>query len=187
MSRNEQEWKDALRALAAAGPQDAPADVERVLLEAFRRKQRSGRRVARIIGALAGAAVAAGLALMFRIPPQPPKPEARVILPAPPPMAAAAPEPVALAQKNAAPRQVRRARPQTPAPIVSEVATKFYPLPDADNFAPVEDTTVIRVQLPRSAMRMVGLPVNEERAAERIRADVVLGQDGIARAVRFVQ
>jgi hypothetical protein len=51
----------------------------------------------------------------------------------------------------------------------------------------VEDATVVRVQLPRSAMRMVGLPVNEERAGERIRADVVLGQDGIARAVRFVQ
>jgi hypothetical protein len=33
----------------------------------------------------------------------------------------------------------------------------------------------------------VGLPVNEERANERIRADMVLGQDGIARAVRFVQ
>jgi hypothetical protein len=36
-------------------------------------------------------------------------------------------------------------------------------------------------------MRLVGLPVNEERANERIRADMVLGQDGIARAVRFVQ
>jgi len=29
--------------------------------------------------------------------------------------------------------------------------------------------------------------VNEERADERIRADMLLGQDGIARAVRFVQ
>jgi hypothetical protein len=187
MSRNEQELKDALRALAATGPQEAPADVERVLLDAFRRKQRSRGRVARICGALAGAAVAAGLALMFRIPPQPPKPEARVTLPAPPPVAAAAPEPIALAPKKVAPRQVRTARPPTPSAIVPEVATNFYSLPDADIFAPVEDATVIRVQLPRSAMRMVGLPVNEERAAERIRADVVLGQDGLARAVRFVQ
>jgi len=187
MSINEHELKDALRALAAAGPQKAPAAVERVLLEAFRRKQRSRRYVARIIGAVAGAVAAAGLALMFRIPPQPPKPEARVILPAPLSMAAAAPEPVALAPKKVPPRQVRTAQRQTQALVVPEVATKFYPLPDADIFAPVEDATVIRVQLPRSAMRMVGLPVNEERAAERIRADVVLGQDGIARAVRFVQ
>jgi len=83
--------------------------------------------------------------------------------------------------------RVQRPRPLAPAVGDPEVATKFYALPDADIFAPVEDATVVRVQLPRSAMRMIGLPVNEDRAAERIRADVVLGQDGIARAVRFIQ
>jgi len=35
-------------------------------------------------------------------------------------------------------------------------------------------------------MRTVGLPINEERASERIQADVLLGQDGIARAIRFI-
>ena len=30
------------------------------------------------------------------------------------------------------------------------------------------------------------LPVNYERAGERVKADVLLGDDGIARAIRFV-
>jgi hypothetical protein len=32
-----------------------------------------------------------------------------------------------------------------------------------------------------------GLPVNAERAAEPVTADVVVGVDGVARAIRFVQ
>jgi hypothetical protein len=50
-----------------------------------------------------------------------------------------------------------------------------------------DEAQVIRVRLPRSAMRTVGLPVNEDRWFERVPADVLLGQDGIARAVRFVK
>ena len=46
---------------------------------------------------------------------------------------------------------------------------------------------VVRVRLPRSAMRSVGLPVNEDRWMEQVPADVLLGQDGVARAVRFVK
>ena len=52
---------------------------------------------------------------------------------------------------------------------------------------PGEGGQVIRVTLPRSAMRTVGLPVPENGWYERVPADVVLGQDGVARAVRFVK
>lgn len=189
MRLSEQELRNALRALAVEGlPREAPPAVEQRLLDAFRRKQQARWwRVTRFAGAMAGAGVAAGLAVMYWIPSQPPKPEARMIVPAPPAVVASAPAPAALAPRKVARRTVRLPRPQAPPSAVPEVATKFYALPDADIFAPVEDATVIRVQLPRSAMRMVGLPVNEDRASERIRADIVLGQDGIARAVRFVQ
>jgi hypothetical protein len=60
-------------------------------------------------------------------------------------------------------------------------------LQDAANLPPFEYGSVLRVELPRSALRAVGLPVNENRLSERIDADVLLGQDGLARAVRFVQ
>jgi hypothetical protein len=46
---------------------------------------------------------------------------------------------------------------------------------------------IVRVQLPRSAMASFGLPVNMERYNERVKADVLLGVDGVAQAIRFVQ
>ena len=46
---------------------------------------------------------------------------------------------------------------------------------------------MVRVRLPRSALAAFGLPMNEQRAEETIQADVVLGEDGLARAVRFVK
>lgn len=67
------------------------------------------------------------------------------------------------------------------------MATAFFALPYAAPLAPDDAGQVVRVTLPQSAMRSVGLPVNEERWYDRVPADVVLGQDGIARAVRFVK
>jgi hypothetical protein len=46
---------------------------------------------------------------------------------------------------------------------------------------------VVRVELPRSAMVSLGLPVNMDRYGERVKADVLLGADGLAHAIRFVQ
>jgi len=95
--------------------------------------------------------------------------------------------PPELALPTARPPVPRHHHPvRRPAPL-DEVATSFFTLPEARDLPPAEAATVVRVQLPRSTMRLVGLPVNEERADERIRADMVLGQDGIARAIRFVQ
>jgi hypothetical protein len=46
---------------------------------------------------------------------------------------------------------------------------------------------LVRVELSRSAMLNMGLPVNMDRYGERVKADVLLGADGLARAIRFVQ
>jgi hypothetical protein len=46
---------------------------------------------------------------------------------------------------------------------------------------------IVRVELPRSAMASFGLPVNMDRADQRVKADVLLGVDGLAHAIRFVQ
>jgi hypothetical protein len=51
----------------------------------------------------------------------------------------------------------------------------------------LDDVQVVRVELPRSALQSFGLPVNAERAGERVKADVLLGHDGVARAIRFVR
>jgi hypothetical protein len=67
-----------------------------------------------------------------------------------------------------------------------EIATAFFPL----NYGGAnldEGGRVVRVDLPRSALAHFGLPVNMDRANERIKADVLLGVDGLPHAIRFVR
>lgn len=67
-----------------------------------------------------------------------------------------------------------------------EVATDFIPVMyDTTGVEP--GSQIVRVELPRSAMASFGLPVNMDRADQRVKADVLLGVDGLAHAIRFVQ
>ena len=78
---------------------------------------------------------------------------------------------------------------QTSTPPTSqpkEIATDFIPLTYGDPNVG-SDAQMVRVELPRSAMANFGLPVNMDRADQRVKADVLLGSDGLARAIRFVQ
>jgi len=62
----------------------------------------------------------------------------------------------------------------------------FLPLPNAEEFAPNEAINLVRVELPRSSVVALGFTVAEERESETVQADVMLGADGVARAVRFL-
>lgn len=75
----------------------------------------------------------------------------------------------------------RRARAAEP-----EIATDFLPLTYVTEAAQ-ESGQVVRVRIPRATLASFGLPVNVERAHELIKADIVIGDDGLARAIRFVQ
>jgi hypothetical protein len=68
-----------------------------------------------------------------------------------------------------------------------EVATEFIPLMQGAQYASAEGGHLVRVELPRTALASFGLPVNAEAASGRVKADVLLGEDGIARAIRFVR
>ncbi|HEV2802559.1 MAG TPA: hypothetical protein VGW12_18955 [Pyrinomonadaceae bacterium] len=70
---------------------------------------------------------------------------------------------------------------------VAEITTDFIPLAHGGALAPEEGGQVMRVELPRSALVSFGLPMNVERAGERVKADVLIGEDGVARAIRFVR
>ena len=181
MITNENDLKDALRRLAASMPQQAPVRVEQRLLEQLRHRRQMRRRMVWASAAFAGAAIAAGIVAAFMIPAAPGPPLPVMVHVGPPPIAQPV-TPVVVAR-----RPDRKKTPPAQPSRAAEVATTFYPLPDADSLPPADHATVMRVRLPRSAMRMVGLPVNEERVNERIQADVVLGQDGLVRAVRFLQ
>ncbi len=109
------------------------------------------------------------------------------------PAQAPAPIPQQLVASRTPTKRVRRARrfverPAPPAAVASkEVVTPFFPLPFSDAALPLDEASVIRVDLPRSALELTGLPVEENRRNERIRADLVLGADGLARAIRFIR
>jgi len=68
-----------------------------------------------------------------------------------------------------------------------EIATAFLPLVEADSLAGIESGHIMRVEMPREALVAFGLPMNQERAGELVKADVLLGDDGVARAIRFVR
>jgi len=86
---------------------------------------------------------------------------------------------VAVAKK---PAIVRR---KTPAR--EPILTPFVALPGADMLAPVEDERIVRVQMERGMLRELGFLNIEARDQSLVQADFVLGQDGLARAVRFVR
>ena len=88
--------------------------------------------------------------------------------------------------RSAVSRQTRR-----PDEVVSnharEIATDFIPLGNINSAALQDGGYIVRVELPRSALVKFGLPVNMDRLNENVKADVWLGVDGLAHAIRFVQ
>jgi hypothetical protein len=74
-----------------------------------------------------------------------------------------------------------------PATYEPEETTEFVPINEGSDLGPMNSGQVLRVTVPRSAMNFYGLPANVDRANERVKADVLLGEDGLARAIRFVR
>jgi len=94
---------------------------------------------------------------------------------------------VALQSESPQPRRrVRRAARDNSGE--AEMATKFFPLfGSEDDLSALESVRLVRVELPSSALIDVGLAVNPERTNVPVKADVVLGPDGLARAIRFIR
>ena len=158
---------------------EAPLAVEDRVRKAFRRKHATRKWRSYVAWGMAAAAliavgILAGLQGRRSTPVVPQRVEAR-----PPQLAVSAP-----------PEAVPVEEPKVPAPVRkqvqprNEIVTQFFPLQDAS--MPFERGELLRVTVPASTMRKVGLPVNEDRLGERVYADVLVGQEGLARAIRFV-
>ena len=76
---------------------------------------------------------------------------------------------------------------QADAPVVSrELVTEFFPLRYSN--VPARSGYVVRMQVPRGALASFGVtPPAGDVASQSVLADVVIGDDGLARAVRFVR
>jgi len=96
--------------------------------------------------------------------------------------------------KPQAPKRVRqnpvaRRTPETQMAnhVTNEIATDFMPLGDMSPASLQDGGQIVRVKLRRSALIRFGFPVNMDRYNENVKADVLVGVDGLARAIRFVQ
>lgn len=65
-----------------------------------------------------------------------------------------------------------------------EIATPFFPL--TDRLPNDSNVQLVRITVPASTMRRVGLPISDDHLSDPVLADVLLGQDDLARAIRFV-
>jgi len=68
--------------------------------------------------------------------------------------------------------------------VASNSSGDFTLLPGSTP-SPMEDATVVRVQMQRGALGALGFTVNEEHAADLIQVDLLVGDDGLPQAVRL--
>ncbi len=174
---SEERVVEALRALSEQdASREASPEVEARLRVQF--QSRGRRRAWRRTAAWATAAMAAAATVVFFVVTnrQPPTPVAvhEVVKQA------------VVVQPEIAPATVVKTATRVRKPVMrpQEVVTDFFPL--MDPAPPFERGQLLRVELPASAMQMVGLPVREDRLADSVQADVLVGEEGLPRAIRFV-
>jgi len=87
-------------------------------------------------------------------------------------------------------RNPNRVEKVTSAPTKEASAKKtgneFLPLTYLASATAMESGTVMRVKLSRATLISLGLSVNVEHANDVVRADLIVGDDGVARAIRLV-
>ena len=78
------------------------------------------------------------------------------------------------------------AAPRPPEVLPSQEMADFLPLPFADREEPLGAGAIVRIQLSEGSLGLLGVPVSDPTSSQPVTADVMLGQDGTARAIRFV-
>jgi hypothetical protein len=182
MREQDKIWREGLKPLSGDAMEAGP-EVESRLLREFRKQYPAHKPAGRKLWwAAACAAIAVAIWIGAAVIPRAPRKAPGAVVARAPVVTSAAPLPAAArpaptAAKRVSKRALRQSR--------RLVETTFYPLPYAE--LPVESAQVFRVTVPRSAMSVAGFPVNPERMLEPVLADVMVGEDGAARAIRFVQ
>ena len=178
----------ALRGLAAASRQGAPAEVGAGLVTVFRRHHAGRRMVRRMsIAALAACvALTIGLITMRSTHHAPTKAIVQQqpgVVPVKAPEAVTAAKAVTTSSKPAA----KQVRPSKASKSTVAARRQFLALPGYDPAVPADELHVVRVQLPGSALWQMGAPVSPDSGARQFMADFVVSQDGTPYAVRLVQ
>jgi hypothetical protein len=72
-------------------------------------------------------------------------------------------------------------------PTGGDQTSGFITLPYAQSGVPLEQAVIVRVNIPVSELGIIGVPFTPTSPNESIPAELLIGQDGVARAVRFVE
>lgn len=101
----------------------------------------------------------------------------------------ASPNPPASAVKPQVALQPRTRRSAVRQSLTSaeEAAADFIALAEEGELVPLESGQVLRVELSAATLISMGLPILTEDVSKPVLADLLLGQDGMARAIRFVK
>ncbi len=168
------------RAAEAWEPKEAPPEVERLLLIRFRQQRNLVRWHRRKQHWIMGA-VAAGIVLMVGLSfwLARPVPAHRYSSPA-------MESPRQPAKQSAPPSLVPSPAVEAENPQPAE-DSEFLPLPSAEDAPPVTEEQVVRISVPASALQEIGFPVSASTTSEEVTADILIGEDGIARGIRIVQ
>ncbi|QQS45643.1 MAG: hypothetical protein IPM66_17150 [Acidobacteriota bacterium] len=198
---DQRQLSEGLRELAAKGRDlEPPAAVEAALIEAFR-ENRAAPLIARhrqwtpwLAVAAILLAVFGAVTLMIRA-----TEDSQPVVPAGPDLARETARPVdeqpampALEHQTEPPAvkagHSRRPMREPDSRLTGrEITTDFIPLSYGAEYIPIESGQIIRVKLPRSSLISFGLPMSQERVDEQVKADILVSNDGLAHAIRFVQ
>lgn len=195
----------ALKELAADTPAHDDPAMEATLRDKFRSSVTAERQAQRHVegrrptgvsswlvprwSALAAAAVfvLAAALIWYPAPQKPPAPSpTKPGKPSPRPRPSAAFDEVAVATVPAAPASVapRPARPRS-SPEESDQWASFVALPGMASLPDLESGRVLRVEVPVSALPTYGLDIVPDALPAAIEADLLVGQDGMPRAIRL--
>jgi hypothetical protein len=83
--------------------------------------------------------------------------------------------------------RTRVAAPTTTDAVARKGVDEYLPLAYLAKTTAMDTGIIVRVRLSRSALVSLGLPVNLENSSDSVSAEVVMGDDGVARAIRLVQ
>jgi hypothetical protein len=151
------ELREQLREMARAVPREPGAGAEKRLLMAFRARQRRRKRGVWLIAMQAAACLTLIVGIKLAI------------------------SKIEVVAQGARRQQASNSE-------VSAAAgdlTGFVALPYAQSGVPMDEGIVVRVRAPASQLSLMGVPFVSATPNGQVQADLLIGQDGVARAVRF--
>jgi len=178
---------EALRELAVSSRQSAAPEVGAGLAMAFRRHH-ARRRLVRWVGVAALAACLALVGSLLSMHSRHEVPAKETVKGQPSVVPVKAPEAITIAKAVTMPSQTvkKHVKPKASNNMTAS-RRQFRALPGYDPAIPAEQLSIVRVQLPASALWQMGAPVSPDSGARKFMADFVVSQDGTPYAVRLVQ